>query len=454
MKKLLALLLAVCMCFAACITLASCDKHTHAFKSEWDKDATHHWHVCEGEGCTEVADKAEHTWNEGEITTAATHGADGVKTFTCTACAATKTEAVQGDFTVTAEEWAQAMALENNENYVMTFSSPDMEVTSVAINKNGNKAFSMAGEMYLVNDNGTYYSYYKSYNSGTNSFEYERSEISEDSYNAILSQGLGNMFKFADFTYDEESKSYTAAEISVAPEGTNESMPLTNVSLRFLDKKLVLASFRVTGEGFSDERMQLEITYGNAEAVVLPELLPENQLVVMEDGTYAYWYYDRSGHVVWSPSRYMEITLPNGTTKTLGELNTELRLLYFVEVAENTYVLFDHTATEIPIPPQGEMLTVVDRYTISYPDGTFGIIINAVIFPDGTVKGAGRIIIQVVELPSGEKVYFQGTGNEQQIELPDGTFATVRPEIVNRIVVGYTVELSDGTILESADFTY
>ena len=375
MKKLTALLLALCLCLASCVMLASCDddtpEHTHAYKTEWAADATHHWHACEGEGCTEVADKAEHTWNAGEITTPATHDAQGVKTYTCTACAVTKTEAVQGDFTVTAEEWAQAMALENNENYVMTTSLPDMEETNVVVNKNGNKAFYPSREMYFVNDNGTYYTYNMHYTEKG----YVRFEISEDLYNTYVSQDIGGMFKFADFTYDEDSKSYIAtAEISYGP------MLMTNVTLRFLDKKLVFASFLATGEGLSDEMMQLEITYGNAEAVVLPELLPENQLVVMEDGTYAYWYYNWAGQGLYAIPSYVEITLPDGTTKTLGELNAESRLLSYVEVAEDTYVFFDHAATEIPIPPQGDMLTVYEtqdgtiRYVIVSDDGTAEIV--------------------------------------------------------------------------------
>ena len=36
----------------------------------------------------------EHTWDEGEITTPATCTADGVKTYKCTECEATKTEPV------------------------------------------------------------------------------------------------------------------------------------------------------------------------------------------------------------------------------------------------------------------------------------------------------------------------------------------------------------------------
>ena len=97
MKKLVLLLLAVCMCLSVGVMLTSCgyEEHTHTYKTEWSKDTTHHWHACEGEDCTDIADKAEHTWNDGEITTEASAEADGVKTFTCTICSQTKEEKVE-----------------------------------------------------------------------------------------------------------------------------------------------------------------------------------------------------------------------------------------------------------------------------------------------------------------------------------------------------------------------
>lgn len=113
MKKLIAILVAVCMCFSLCMILTACsnqandkesdkesDKetnqvsHEHVYKTEWEYDDTYHWHACEGEDCTAVSDKAEHTWDDGVITTEATAEADGVKIFTCTVCGKTKTETV------------------------------------------------------------------------------------------------------------------------------------------------------------------------------------------------------------------------------------------------------------------------------------------------------------------------------------------------------------------------
>ena len=68
--------------------------HTHTYATEWSKDETNHWHAATCEHTSEKKDVTAHTWNDGEITTPATEEADGVKTFTCTVCKQTKTEAI------------------------------------------------------------------------------------------------------------------------------------------------------------------------------------------------------------------------------------------------------------------------------------------------------------------------------------------------------------------------
>ena len=74
-------------------------EHTHTWAAGWSKDDTHHWHECTADGCTITAnaDKdgyAAHTWNDGEVTTPPTASNEGVKTYTCTVCQATRTESV------------------------------------------------------------------------------------------------------------------------------------------------------------------------------------------------------------------------------------------------------------------------------------------------------------------------------------------------------------------------
>ena len=72
---------------------SSGSSHSHSYADAWSHDATHHWHASTC-GHDVVSGKAEHTWNGGEVTKAATCGAAGEKTFTCTVCGATKTEEI------------------------------------------------------------------------------------------------------------------------------------------------------------------------------------------------------------------------------------------------------------------------------------------------------------------------------------------------------------------------
>ena len=67
------------------------DEHTHSYGTDWKSDATNHWHAC---ACGEKKDKAVHTYDAGKITKDPTDTTEGIKTFTCTVCGATKTETI------------------------------------------------------------------------------------------------------------------------------------------------------------------------------------------------------------------------------------------------------------------------------------------------------------------------------------------------------------------------
>ena len=59
---------------------------------KWESNKDSHWNVY---GCGTIMNKAAHTWNEGVVTTPATCTTDGVKTYTCDVCKATKTEPIK-----------------------------------------------------------------------------------------------------------------------------------------------------------------------------------------------------------------------------------------------------------------------------------------------------------------------------------------------------------------------
>ena len=74
--------------------LTACNKNKHEFSSEWKNDETSHWHECMTKKHSDVADKADHTFDAGVVTTPATETSEGVLTLTCTVCGFQKTKPI------------------------------------------------------------------------------------------------------------------------------------------------------------------------------------------------------------------------------------------------------------------------------------------------------------------------------------------------------------------------
>ena len=74
--------------------LTACSKNKHNFSSEWKNDEKYHWHECVTKKHTDIADKADHTFDVGVVTKEATEDEEGVKTYTCTTCGKTKTATI------------------------------------------------------------------------------------------------------------------------------------------------------------------------------------------------------------------------------------------------------------------------------------------------------------------------------------------------------------------------
>lgn len=120
MKKLISFLLTICLCGLALSVFAGCGDNkpetSHHFQTAWTSDATHHWHACDDKGCTEVSERAEHSWDDGCVTREPVLGIAGERTFSCTVCAATRTESLNYEpaKSITEEEWKAAFAQYDN----------------------------------------------------------------------------------------------------------------------------------------------------------------------------------------------------------------------------------------------------------------------------------------------------------------------------------------------------
>jgi len=71
MTKFLKRFFAICLCLVIPVMLCSCgdeSKHTeHTYSQEWSSNDEQHWHTCTENGCDVIDSKANHTWDNGTV---------------------------------------------------------------------------------------------------------------------------------------------------------------------------------------------------------------------------------------------------------------------------------------------------------------------------------------------------------------------------------------------------
>ena len=93
-KSFIAILAIAMVLVLSLAVLTACNKNKHEFSSEWKNDETSHWHECMTKKHSDVADKADHTFDAGVVTTPATETTEGVLALTCTVCGFQKTKSI------------------------------------------------------------------------------------------------------------------------------------------------------------------------------------------------------------------------------------------------------------------------------------------------------------------------------------------------------------------------
>lgn len=175
--------------------LVSCG-HKCEFSTEWSKDDSSHWHVCTGEECTEIADKADHNWNDGEITTEPTQEEDGVKIFTCNTCFHTKTETVE--FTgMTEKQWDAAFSSEIFANF--------MYREKAVATANGNTAIGETIYKFTKDS-----AWVKMTVEGTSRESTAPDTASANQARKQLVDSIKAITAYSDYTYDAETRTYKA----------------------------------------------------------------------------------------------------------------------------------------------------------------------------------------------------------------------------------------------------
>ena len=224
MKKS-ALLLLVCTSLIVALSLSSCDStenHTHTFNTEWSYNDDIHWHGCTEEGCAEISENSVHSygewavenddnheklclcgkkiseahaWDDGVITTPATYEKDGVKTYTCTTCSHTKTEAIKFEINPLCPDANEWKSYFTHENVTVTSKQTDSSSVDESIIK-------IAGDKWIreINDISLHGKFYKEctiYNDGETTYI----EGNPDNTGIVSKEAFFSFIDFADKFY-------------------------------------------------------------------------------------------------------------------------------------------------------------------------------------------------------------------------------------------------------------
>ena len=260
MKRILLVALALVMCLSTVALLSSCGCKEHTSSGEYEWDANGHWLVCDN--CEEKYEAADHQWGASSRVSVGTHK------HACTVC---KHEAY---LTFKTDVTAEQFAAELGTNYTVigeyfVVDSPNAKqdvgltradgkfcVETVATTSSG---VNREVEFYeVVGDK--VYEYEVDCDKDGNITACAKEEIDATAdevfaryEHVVLPTGL--LDDMTKFTYNEESKMYEVAAISLQ---SGES--LTNVKVGFEDGKLVMLEY----VRFNTYSYSFEISYNNA----------------------------------------------------------------------------------------------------------------------------------------------------------------------------------------------
>ena len=173
-------------------------------------------------------------------------------------------------FTVTEEEWATALNLLLNDNYIHT-TDASYENTTInsRVEKNGNNIKLISQQMenslvqYWTVQNGQYRLHEKQDTNVTSTYWNYQFE-----YHSI--------FLYEDFEYDEKTNAYLSDKVIYNATGLGTEMTFLNLSFQFENGKLVKLSYTQAMKLGETEQMEFiyteTITYGTASEIILPEL--------------------------------------------------------------------------------------------------------------------------------------------------------------------------------------
>ncbi len=280
------------ICLFLLVFLVGCKSkkpHEHSYSDAWEANENEHWHTCE---CGEKKDLGSHTWDSGVLVTPPSKTEKGIKTYTCTVCEHKKDEQIpaltdvdwvyspthhwyyQGDdltqqqyeehsfdgdlcticgyhktMITSSYEWQMAIAMSaGNWTIEEECTASGLEFHGIfkrdsSISYFYTKALSTE-DYYLEKNQDKLYKWNSTIKPGM--YECEEYEFNESEFDAQRGIPFDNvtenlLSEYSKFTYDENSRTYKAASISV---NVNDTVYAYNdVEFAFYDTKLVSMNY-------------------------------------------------------------------------------------------------------------------------------------------------------------------------------------------------------------------
>lgn len=252
MKKFLSVLFIFSL--LACLGLAtacSVPAHEHTFSQEWSYDQTHHYHECEVKGCKVTDTKLVHNWDNGTITTPATPTQDGVKTFSCTTCTATKTEPVEytapSGEQVDDQTWTNALTYCENYTWTLDMTHPVFGAVKQITKVDGNKIAIDKHSFYYFDGN-NYYMYNLSIEEvdGSKMETWQKTDADDTSFNSLKCPASMFATLKSSFTFDSQTGEYKLGQIA--------NSTIAGVSITFINSKVTkLSVLQTYGNGIIEQ---------------------------------------------------------------------------------------------------------------------------------------------------------------------------------------------------------
>ncbi|MBQ8720227.1 MAG: hypothetical protein IJY65_04265 [Clostridia bacterium] len=296
MKKIVSLLLTVCMCLSIGVMLTACG-HECTYEAEWSYNDTKHWHDCEDEDCYEgVADEAEHSftlteateqnhtmtclcgkvmiashsWSDWVVTVEPTKESAGTRVRACSTCEYELELPVQYEPVTTVNSYGLAIqSLINSENYQIKFSDSSnlggqhRESTYSYIGEN-----ICEGSIYWTVEDGVKYQYYRV----SGNYVKETNDDIASRYD-MRKNFISNMLYFIDFTkdfeYSESWKAYEGSNIQIAL--FSDVVGMESAGVKTYDKvRLYFEDNQLTGIELElgSDSLRIGIKYGTADFTV------------------------------------------------------------------------------------------------------------------------------------------------------------------------------------------